>query len=114
MSHQLVNDVIRDRCICDLSSTDVAILTVVASFANNEGVCWPSNNRIAARTRTHPVTVSKSLAKLRDYGYLRFSGRGITRMLTVLPSRPLARECPCLSAPFKVDEPDAKEDHSPG
>jgi hypothetical protein len=55
----------------DLSSTQKLVLLALADWANDEGLCWPSVNRLAAKASLTNRGVQKSIRSLEDMGFIR-------------------------------------------
>jgi hypothetical protein len=53
-----------------VSTTATAVYAALASFANGDGECWPSQDRIAEVVGVHPGTVRRALAELRAAGHV--------------------------------------------
>lgn len=63
----------------DLSSTHKLVLLALADWANDEGLCWPSINRLAIKTSMTGRGVQKTIRSLEQMGFVRReeeSGKG--------------------------------------
>ena len=54
----------------DLSGSKLLVVLCLADHSNDDGVCWPSINRIAKRTRIDRRSVMRNLQALEDMGYI--------------------------------------------
>ncbi len=60
----------------DLPNTNCfAVLSCMASYADEKGVCWPSQQTIADKTKLARETVSRTIKKLRDLDLVTQEGR---------------------------------------
>ena len=59
--------VVRDN---NLSSTDKLVYGIVLRLTRSNGYCWAGNQYIADILKNHPRTVSTSIRKLRELGYI--------------------------------------------
>lgn len=59
----------------DVSGPDFNTLLILADFANDDGHCWPSVPRIAARARISERSVKRSISDLAERGFLERRGR---------------------------------------
>lgn len=55
----------------DLSSTHKLVLLALADWANDEGLCWPSINRLAVKASLTTRAVQKSIRALEQVGFVR-------------------------------------------
>lgn len=55
----------------DLSSTQKLVLLALADWANDEGLCWPSINRLAVKAALTSRAVQKTIRSLEDAGFIR-------------------------------------------
>ncbi len=55
----------------DLSSTQKLVLLALADWANDEGLCWPSINRLAIKASLTSRAVQKTIRSLEDAGFIR-------------------------------------------
>jgi len=55
----------------DLSSTQKLVLLALADWANDEGLCWPSINRLAIKASLTTRAVQKTIRSLEDAGFIR-------------------------------------------
>ena len=46
------------------------LLLLISSLSAKEGYCYASNQYLAEKFKTTPETVSRQIAKLREYGYI--------------------------------------------
>lgn len=88
-----------------LTALDTRILSAIGTFANREGIAWPSQETIAMRLGVARETVCKSIQRLRRYGYLdryrkrtaRGWKRNVYRLLypeyVPIPAQMRAEEC---------------------
>lgn len=53
-----------------LGKMDIKVLIVLSAHANNDGLCWPSRQRIADMTGIHIGNITNILKRIRDYGYI--------------------------------------------
>lgn len=59
----------------DLPSTNCfAVLCALAGYADDKGICWPSQTTISQKTKMARETVSRTIKILRDLGYIKTSG----------------------------------------
>ena len=54
----------------DLSGSKLLVVLCLADHSNDDGVCWPSINRIAKRTRIDRRSVMRNLQALEEMGYI--------------------------------------------
>lgn len=55
----------------DLSSTQKLVLLALADWANDEGLCWPSINRLAIKTSMAGRSVQRLIRDLEQMGFIR-------------------------------------------
>lgn len=55
----------------DLASTHKLVLLALADWANDEGLCWPSINRLAIKTSMAGRSVQRLIRQLEDMGFVR-------------------------------------------
>ena len=55
----------------DLSSTQKLVLLSLADWANDEGLCWPSINRLAIKTSMAGRSVQRIIRDLESMGFIR-------------------------------------------
>lgn len=63
----------------DLASTQKLVLLALADWANDEGLCWPSINRLAVKASLTARAVQKAIRSLEDVGFIRreeIAGKG--------------------------------------
>lgn len=60
-------DILEDN---KLSSTDKLVYGIVLRLTRSNGYCWASNQYIADILKFTPRTISTSIKKLRDLGYI--------------------------------------------
>jgi hypothetical protein len=63
----------------DLSSTQKLVLLALADWANDEGLCWPSIDRVAVKASLTSRAVQKTIRSLEEMQFLRkeeIKGRG--------------------------------------
>ena len=53
-----------------LGKNDIKVLLVLSAHANQQGICWPSRNRIAEMSGIHIGNITNILNRIRDYGYI--------------------------------------------
>ncbi len=56
--------------------TELLILLCLADHADDDGVCWPSYQRLADRARTTPRWAMACVKRLEDEGFLTLERRG--------------------------------------
>jgi hypothetical protein len=54
-----------------LPSTEKMVLLCLCDFANDEGVCWPSMERLARKCSVTDRTVRRAMGKLEEWGFVR-------------------------------------------
>lgn len=55
----------------DLSSTQKLVLLALADWANDEGLCWPSINRLAVKASMAGRSIQRIIRELEDAGFVR-------------------------------------------
>lgn len=55
----------------DLSATHKLVLLALADWANDEGLCWPSINRLAVKASLTTRGIQKSIRALEQMGFVR-------------------------------------------
>lgn len=55
----------------DLASTHKLVLLALADWANDEGLCWPSINRLAVKASLTTRAVQKAIRALEQMGFVR-------------------------------------------
>jgi hypothetical protein len=55
----------------DLSSTQKLVLLALADWANDEGLCWPSINRLATKASLTSRAVQKTIRSLEKVGFIK-------------------------------------------
>jgi len=63
----------------DLTSTHKLVLLALADWANDEGLCWPSINRLAVKASLTTRAIQKAIRQLEQMGFVRreeVSGKG--------------------------------------
>lgn len=55
----------------DLTSTHKLVLLALADWANDEGLCWPSINRLAVKTSMAGRSVQRLIRQLEEMGFIR-------------------------------------------
>lgn len=73
----------------DLSATDKIVMLSLADHADDEGRCYPSINRLVARTGLKIRTVQTAIKRLEQGGYLIIelnAGKRGTNLYTVIPT----------------------------
>jgi len=60
------------RALADRSLTaiDVCVLAVIATYANRDGIAWPSQETIASILNVRRETTNRAVKRLRSSGYL--------------------------------------------
>lgn len=53
-----------------LSKNDIKVMIVLSAHANNEGICWPSRQRIADKSGIFISNITPIINRLRDYGHI--------------------------------------------
>lgn len=75
----------------DLSQTRKLIFLAYADYANDDGVCWPSNETIAEKTGVSKRTVTRHVSELKEQGYMEVieegGGRSSTNKVRVMPKK---------------------------
>lgn len=59
----------------DLDADGFAILAALATFADEHGVCWPSQSTLAAKLKRSRPTINRILQRLDDIGLVRIEHR---------------------------------------
>lgn len=70
----------------DLTSTHKLVLLALADWANDEGLCWPSINRLAVKASLTTRGIQKSIRTLEQLGFVRreeVAGKGNRYWLTI-------------------------------
>lgn len=73
MSFSAIQWAFRQKC---RNATQQMILTALANYADDQGVCWPSKNTLADVCRLSKTAVCSNLNVLKDDGYLTVEVRG--------------------------------------
>lgn len=55
----------------DLAATHKLVLLALADWANDEGLCWPSINRLAIKTSMASRSVQRLIRQLEEMGFVR-------------------------------------------
>ena len=88
-----------------LTALDTRILSAIGTFADRDGIAWPSQGTLATRLGVTRETVCKAIKRLREHGYLdryrkrtpRGWYRNVYRLLypafVPMPSQVAADEC---------------------
>jgi DNA-binding Lrp family transcriptional regulator len=87
----------------DLSSTQKLVLLALADWANDEGLCWPSINRLAIKASLTSRAVQKTIRSLEDAGFIRREevlGKGNRYWI----STPLNEVHPCTTFTLPLNE----------
>jgi hypothetical protein len=90
----------------DLSSTQKLVLLALADWANDEGLCWPSINRLAVKASLTSRGVQKSIRSLEDMGFIRreeVTGKG-NRYWISIPANEV-HPCTAFTPPLNVVHP---------
>lgn len=59
----------------DLDADGFAILAALATFADEQGICWPSQSTLAAKLKRSRPTINRILQRLEDIGLVRIEHR---------------------------------------
>ncbi|NUB11526.1 GntR family transcriptional regulator [Azospirillum brasilense] len=59
----------------DLDADGFAVLAALATFANENGVCWPSQSTLAAKLKRSRPTINRILQRLHDMGLVTIEHR---------------------------------------
>lgn len=89
----------------DLTSTQKLVLLALADWANDEGLCWPSIDRVAVKASLKRRAVQMTIRSLEESGFLRreeLVGRGNKYWVNI----PVQNMHPCIN-----DTPPAHEMH---
>lgn len=90
----------------DLASTHKLVLLALADWANDEGLCWPSINRLAIKTSMAGRSVQRLIRQLEDMGFVRREeaiGKG-NRYWITMPLTDCHR-CPSVTLPLTQCHP---------
>ncbi len=83
----------------DAKGNDLLVLLALADIADDEGVCWPSLEHLAGKTRLHEQTVRSRLQALRAVGALDWEERpGTSNRYRINMSTPTKSTTPTKSA----------------
>jgi hypothetical protein len=80
----------------DLSSTQKLVLLALADWANDEGLCWPSINRLSAKASMAGRSIQRIIRELEQAGFVRRDeviGKGNKYWISI----PLTECHPCTS-----------------
>lgn len=66
-----------------LDGSKLMVLVILADFANDEGICWPSLPTVAKRAKLSDKQVARVVKWLVDNGYVRIISKGDGRKSTV-------------------------------
>lgn len=55
----------------DIASTQKLVLLALADWANDEGLCWPSINRLAVKASLTTRAIQKAIRSLEQMGFIR-------------------------------------------
>lgn len=89
----------------DLTSTQKLVLLALADWANDDGLCWPSIDRVAVKSSLKRRAVQMTIRSLEESGFLRreeLVGRGNKYWVNI----PVQNMRPCIT-----DTPPAHEMH---
>ena len=89
----------------DLTSTQKLVLLALADWANDDGLCWPSIDRVAVKSSLKRRAVQMTIRSLEESGFLRreeLVGRGNKYWVSI----PVQNMHPCIT-----DTPPAHEMH---
>lgn len=70
----------------DISSTQKLVLLALADWANDDGLCWPSIDRLAVKASLTSRAVQKTIRSLEDSGFIKreeVSGKGNKYWVTI-------------------------------
>lgn len=90
----------------DLSSTHKLVLLALADWANDEGLCWPSINRLAVKSGLTSRSVQKSIRALEETGFIKreeVTGKG-NRYWISIPLNDV-HPCPTFTPPLNDVHP---------
>lgn len=59
----------------DLDADGFAVLAALATFADEQGICWPSQSTLAAKLKRSRPTINRILQRLDDIGLVRIEHR---------------------------------------
>ena len=90
----------------DLSSTQKLVLLSLADWANDEGLCWPSIDRLATKTSMAGRSVQRIIRDLESMGFVRRDevlGKGNRYWISI----PLTQchPCPSVTPPLTESHP---------
>lgn len=88
----------------DIDADALAVLSALATFANRQGRCWPSQTTLAAKLKRSRAWVNKTLGRLADAGLIVARDRwsengGRLSSLYELQTTPVASPAPQSAAP---------------
>jgi hypothetical protein len=81
----------------DVQGSDLLVLLALADWANDDGVCWPSIPRLAAKARVSVRTAQYTIGRLVSRGYVRVDpggGRRLPNRYTVQHLHPSSPQTP--------------------
>lgn len=90
----------------DLNATQKLVLLALADWANDEGLCWPSIGRLAAKSSLTTRSVQKSIRSLEEIGFIKREevvGKG-NRYWISLPVNDV-HPCPTFTPPLNDVHP---------
>jgi hypothetical protein len=89
-----------------ITPTQKLVLLALADWANDEGLCWPSINRLAAKSCLTPRCIQKTIRSLEDCDLIRreeVTGKG-NRYWITLPMNDV-HPCPTFTPPMNEVHP---------
>ncbi|OYD83711.1 helix-turn-helix domain-containing protein [Azospirillum brasilense] len=99
----------------DLDADGFAILAALATFADENGVCWPSQSTLAAKLKRSRPTINRILQRLGDIGLVSIEhrrGRDGSRLSCLYRLR-IAQNEAAAAQPEMRPVPDGDRDDSP-
>jgi hypothetical protein len=87
----------------DLTSTQKLVLLALADWANDEGLCWPSIDRVAVKASLKRRAVQMTIRSLEEFGFLRreeLVGRGNKYWVNI----PVQNMHPCINDTLPAHE----------
>jgi len=92
-----------------LGKNDIKVLLVLSAHANQQGICWPSRNRIAEMSGIHIGNITNILNRVRDYGYIEIQpSSGHSNRYKMIFMGPKAETVESDKENQEIDEPNAE------
>ena len=92
-----------------LGKNDIKVLLVLSAHANQQGICWPSRNRIAEMSGIHIGNITNILNRIRDYGYIEIQpSSGHSNRYKMIFMGPKAETVESVRENQEIDEPNAE------